>query len=94
MCEIHVRYANGSNVQWSYLKETENSIWLYTFHVPKIMHYEYIFYKIETLNSMNVKNILDIYQNAILSVITYVLSTIEYVFYSIANRSNSKQKEL
>ena len=58
------------------------------------MHYEYIFYKIETLNSMNVKNILDIYQNAILSVITYVLSTIEYVFYSIANRSNSKQKEL
>ena len=46
------------------------------------------------LNSMNVKNILDIYQNAILSVITYVLSTTEYVFYSIANRSNSKQKEL
>ena len=58
------------------------------------MNYEYILYKIETLNSMNVKNILDIYQNAILSVITYVLSTIEYVFYSIANRSNSKQKEL
>ena len=58
------------------------------------MHYEYIFYKIETLNTMNVKNILDIYQNTILSVITYVLSTIEYVFYSIANRSNSKQKEL
>lgn len=58
------------------------------------MYYGYIFYKIETVNSMNVKNILDIYQTVILSVITYVLSTIEYVFYSIANRSNSKQKEL
>lgn len=58
------------------------------------MYYGYIFYKIETVNSMNVKNILDIYQTVILSVITYILSTIEYVFYSIANRSNSKQKEL
>lgn len=44
---------------------------------PKIIHYEYKWYKTEIQNSIKVKNTVGIYHNATLSVITYVLNTTE-----------------